>query len=120
MTFLIIDDDKNITMMLQTYFESQKIPCKIANDGKSALEAIRKQRFDVILLDLAMPGFSGFDVLDQLKKENLVELNNILIITATKLNDNEAQDLLSNGVRRIIKKPFSLSELRKEIEEIDS
>jgi DNA-binding response OmpR family regulator len=66
---LVIDDNKEMTDMLSTYFETQDIEVVAFNDGRQGLEAIRNESLDLILLDLAMPNFSGLDVIDYLDKE---------------------------------------------------
>jgi len=52
---LVIDDNAEITDVVKVYCESQKIECHSANDATEGLSAIRKEDFDLILLDLAMP-----------------------------------------------------------------
>ena len=93
---LAIDDNKEITDMLSLYFESQGIEFTAINEGMLGLEAIRNEDPNIILLDLAMPNFSGLDVVDYLKKENLVESRNIIIFTASSVN-NEVFDVLSEN-----------------------
>ena len=66
MKVLAIDDNKEITDMLSLYFESQGIEFTAINEGMQGLEAIRNEDPNIILLDLAMPNFSGLDVVDYL------------------------------------------------------
>ena len=89
--------------MLSTYFETQDIEVVAVNDGKQGLEAIRNESLDLILLDLAMPNFSGLDVIDYLDKENLIESNNIVLFTASSVKD-ELLEELKNGIKDIPKK----------------
>jgi DNA-binding response OmpR family regulator len=107
---LVIDDNRETTDMLSTFFESQDIECIAINDGRQGLEAIRNESLDLILLDLAMPNFSGLDVVDYLKKEKLIESKNIVIFTASSVKD-ELLDDLKNGIKGILKKPVDLNEL---------
>jgi DNA-binding response OmpR family regulator len=118
MKFLVIDDDANITEMLQTYFESKKIQCLVTNNGKEGLEIIRKEKLDAIILDLKMPKFSGFNVFDQLKRENLIRKNTVIVFTAAKTYDKSMRDMQSSGVKRVIRKPCSLIELEAEINQV--
>ena len=66
--------------------------------------------FDLILLDLAMPDFSGFDVIKSLKQDGLLESKNIVIFTASS-NQDLLYEVRNNGVKEIFKKPFSLDQL---------
>ena len=64
MKILVIDDNAEITGVVNVYCESQNIECHTANDATEGLAAIRKEDFDLILLDLAMPEVSGVDIVD--------------------------------------------------------
>lgn len=105
---LAIDDNKEITDMLSLYFESQGIEFTAINEGMRGLDAIRNEDPNIILLDLAMPNFSGLDVLDYLKKENLVESRNIIIFTASSVNNDGLKKI---GVKGILKKPVDMNAL---------
>jgi DNA-binding response OmpR family regulator len=108
---LVIDDNDEITELLKDYFEFEKIECIVINDGRTGLEELRskKRSYDFILLDLAMPGFSGMDIFNKLKEENLLDSNNIVIFTASSQKDNE---MLREGAKYILRKPFSLDEIK--------
>ena len=111
MKVLAIDDNKEITDMLSLYFESQGIEFTAINEGMRGLEAIRNEDPNIILLDLAMPNFSGLDVVDYLKKENLVESRNIIIFTASSVNNEVFDGLKKIGVKGILKKPVDMNAL---------
>ena len=55
----------------------------MVNDGQEGLECIRNNKFDLILLDVAMPEFSGENVIESLKQDELIESKNIVIFTAS-------------------------------------
>jgi DNA-binding response OmpR family regulator len=75
------------------------------------LEAIRNEDTNIVLLDLAMPNFSGLDVVDYLKKENLVESRNIIIFTASSVSHEVFDGLKKLGVKGILKKPVDMNAL---------
>jgi len=112
---LVIDDNKDTTELLKDLFETEDIECIIINEGRKGLEEIRKDKglYDFILLDLTIPEFSGWDIFEKLKKEKLVESKNIIIFTATTKTNNEIDELIKDGVKYVLKKPFSLEELIK-------
>ena len=113
MKVLAIDDNKEITDMLSLYFETQGIDFKAVNDGKQGLESIRNLDSNLVLLDLAMPNFSGVDVIDYLKKENLIESRNIIIFTASSVSNDLFEDLKKIGVKGILKKPVDMNDLEE-------
>jgi len=53
--------------------------------------------FDIVLLDLAMPEFSGFDVLEGMKKEGIIDKAKIVLLTASSITDQEIEKLLKPG-----------------------
>ena len=111
MKLLVVDDNEEITEGIKYYFSTdQTIDCEVTNDGPQGLERIRNDKFDLILLDLAMPDFSGFDVVKSLKQDGLLESKNIVIFTASS-NQDLLKEVRNNGVKEIFKKPFSLDQL---------
>src|ERR1044072_9926090 len=97
--------------MLALYFETQGIEFNAINDGQEVLEAIRNKDTDLVLLDLAMPKFSGVDVVDYLKKENLLDSKNIIIFTASSVSRQLFDGLIKRGIKGILKKPVDMNEL---------
>ncbi|MEW6589020.1 MAG: response regulator, partial [Thermoproteota archaeon] len=57
MDILIVDDNKDITNMFSKYFKLKNHNVSVANSGQNGLQMIETQKFDVILLDIAMPDF---------------------------------------------------------------
>jgi DNA-binding response OmpR family regulator len=107
---LVVDDSPEIREVLSLYFEHENIDYELIDNGTDGLEAIRKNNFDLILLDLAIPGFSGLDVIDSLKKDGIFESRNIVIFTASS-NPNLLKELGNSGAKEIFKKPCSLGDL---------
>jgi two-component system OmpR family response regulator len=112
---LVIDDNKDTTEMLDDFFDSEGIECIVVNEGKKGLEEIRNYKvgYDLILLDLTIPEFSGWDIFKKLKEENLLESNNVIIFTASTKTNNEIDELIKEGAKYVLKKPFSLEELEE-------
>ena len=106
MKILLIDDNSDITKMLQKYVTIKGHSCSVANDGKSGLDFINTQEFDVIILDIAMPTFSGNDVIDALHKNGKIKNQNIVTLTASILTGDIESTLKSKGVNLCLKKPI--------------
>lgn len=87
----------------------------VSNDGKTGLNLIQSEKFDVIVLDLAMPGFTGFDILDSLEENNLLKKLKIVILTAAEISEKEVEKLLKRGVNKVLKKPIPLDDLEKNL-----
>ena len=64
-----------------------------------------------MLLDLAMPDFSGYDVINELVKENKIKDQKIIVLTATTLDEDSISKLKKNGVHHVQRKPMDASVL---------
>ncbi len=81
------------------------------NNGIEGLQAIRDEKFDVVLLDLAMPDFSGADVIDTLVKEGIMNKQKVIIFTASSATEEEYGPLLEKGAHSVLKKPIDVDDL---------
>jgi len=112
---LLIDDNQSITKVISQYLTVQGHECTVSNDGKIGLAFIQNTKFDVIILDLAMPGFTGFDVLDYLEENGLLKKLKIVILTAAELSEKDTENLLKRGVNKVLKKPIPLNILEESL-----
>lgn len=112
MKILVIDDSQEIAEALKFWLENEGVTVEVITDGSTGLDMIRNRQFDLILLDVAMPDFTGLDVIDSLKNEGLLESKNIIIFTASA-DKNLFERLKNSGVKGILKKPSSLQELEE-------
>ena len=122
MKVLVIDDNKDLTEAISYSLEDQDIELKIINQGKEGLDEILRERgkYNVILPDIAMPEFSGMDILARLKKEDVIKSENIIIFTASSITDRDIDDFVKSGAKGILKKPVSLDDLTQLIEKYRS
>jgi len=119
MNILGIDDNEDILKLLDTVISSKGHDFTQVDNGKEGIKLIEEQNFDAILLDLAMPGFSGLDVIESLKKSNKLKDQKIIIFTASSATEKEIGELLKNeGVSSCIRKPVDIKTLIKEVEDI--
>ena len=103
---LVVDDNDDITGLLNDLLESGGYDVTPVNNGKDALDLILKETFDVILLDVTMPEFSGLDVIKSLKNSGDLEKNKVILFTAASIADQEIQDWIKMGVKDCLRKPF--------------
>ena len=118
MKLLVIDDNKDLTEAIYDSLDSSEIECKMINDGKTGLDEILNERgkYNLILLDIAMPNFSGMDILQKLKNEDILRSENIIIFTASSITDRDIDDFVASGAKGVLKKPVSLNNLTELIE----
>ncbi len=88
----------------------QGISCTVANDGQQGLFEIQKREYDLILLDIAMPEYTGFDILSQLQRQG-VPHKTIVVLTAWHVKEEDFKDYKDVGVKEILKKPIGVGSL---------
>ena len=115
LNILIIDDNEQITKMLTTFLELKNHKCQVANDGKQGLELIQENKHDVILLDLAMPEFDGYSVINALENKNQLKNNKIIVFTASTITQEELDKLVNRGITSYILKPVDIDLLLSKI-----
>lgn len=111
---LVVDDDKAIARLLSIIFERNNIAVDVACDGQAGLDRLSHETYDVVLLDLMLPGTNGFDVIRALKAGQREVLARTIVLTAASermLRDFDDARL----VRRVIRKPFDIDELLAEV-----
>ena len=112
---LIIDDDPSIPKLLQKFIDLYDFTLYSANNGKSGLELILKNKYDVILLDFMMPEYSGMELLSDLEKKRDISKMNIFLFSAADIKQQTLNDLKSMGVKEIMRKPIKLHDFLKTI-----
>lgn len=104
---LIADDNKQIVSILTEYAKKEGFTVVAAYDGEEALDLATKENFNLILLDVMMPGLDGFEVCRQIRKSSQVP---IIMVTA-RSEDFERIMGLDTGADDYIVKPFSPGEV---------
>ena len=105
--------------MFSTYLSAKGHDCIVTNNSKNGLNFILKQNFDMVLLDLAMPELSGYDIIDHLEKVGIIKRMKIVVFSAMKPTEEEISKLLMKGVYCFMKKPVELDDLNKIITDIE-
>ncbi len=104
---LVVDDTKNVQVLLNDFLSSQDFEVLVASDGREALEAVRDAAPDLILLDIMMPNMDGYQFISQLRRASCIP---VIMITAKQ----QEADIIKGfdlGADDYITKPFRLREL---------
>ena len=120
MKLCIIDDNTSITNMCSQLAKIKGHDCIVANDGRTGLSLLENEIFDAVILDLAMPGFSGADVINSLDKDGKMDKQKILVLTASSVSDDEIEDLKKHGVKTFLKKPVKMDALLRTLENLSN
>lgn len=115
LNILIIDDNEQITKMLTTFLELKNHNCTVTNEGRRGLSLIEEEKFDVVLLDLAMPEFDGYAVINALESKDMLKSSKIIVFTASTISQQELDKLVSRGVNSYILKPIDIDILLAKI-----
>ncbi len=117
MTALIVDDDKQMRLLIRALLEAEGIECHEAEDGFKALTAARTIHPDVVMLDVMLPGLDGYKVSRMLKfDENFADIKIIMVTSRERPADKETG--YSTGADRYVTKPFKPQELIRVIREV--
>jgi len=112
---LIIDDNEQITKMISSFLDLSNHDCTIVNDGKDGIELIKTKQYDSIVLDLAMPEFDGYEILDTLKNEDPSQISKIIILTASSIPLETVKKFKELGVSSCLQKPVDIDQLLSKI-----
>ena len=104
---LVVDDEKRMVRFIQLNLEQDGFQVVTANNGSEALEQVRTQLPDLILLDIMMPDINGFEVLKRIREVNTVP---VIMLTAKGEEEDRIQGL-ELGADDYITKPFSPREM---------
>ena len=111
---LVVDDEKSIVKGIKFSLEQDDMKVEVAYDGETALELAKANHYDMILLDIMLPGFSGLEVCQMIR-----EFSDVPIIMLTAKGDDMDKILgLEYGADDYITKPFNILELKARIKAI--
>jgi DNA-binding response OmpR family regulator len=115
MNILIIEDEVSLSESICTYLKEDQYLCEVAYDFETGMEKVLLYDYACIILDIGLPGGSGLEILQELKKEN--KLDGVLIISAkNSLSDKIVG--LETGADDYLSKPFHLPELKARVNAI--
>lgn len=107
MKILVVEDDQEICEMLADFLKSENFEVDTANDGRRACGKFDTESFDLVLLDLMIPGIGGMDVLQHIRSRSVAPV----IILSAKDSETDKTLGLGLGADDYITKPFSLAEV---------
>ena len=104
---LIIDDDKELCVLIKRSVLSEDIEADFCNTGKEGLQKLKEKEYQLVILDVMMPGMDGFETLEEIRKEN-----SLPILMFTSKNDSASKVRgLRAGADDYLTKPFDMDEL---------
>ena len=104
---LIIDDDRELCALIKRSVQSEHIEADFCNTGKEGLQKLKEQEYQLVVLDVMMPGMDGFETLEEIRKENSLP---ILMFTSKNDSISKVRGLRA-GADDYLTKPFDMDEL---------
>jgi two-component system copper resistance phosphate regulon response regulator CusR len=115
MHILVVEDEKKLADALQKGLEAEKHSVRVANTGEEAFFLVTTERFDLLLLDIMLPGRDGIEILKALRQKNLALP--VLILTSKDAIEDRVRGL-GAGADDYLVKPFAFPELLARIQAI--
>jgi DNA-binding response OmpR family regulator len=106
---LIVEDDATIAGNLYSYLEARGFVPDAAYDGRAALSLLTSAHFDVVILDVGLPGMDGYSVLRAMRTEHMLSVPVLMLTARDELDDKLAG--FSHGADDYLTKPFALAEV---------
>jgi DNA-binding response OmpR family regulator len=111
---MVVDDDQNIRLVLKYRLEKEGYHVLLAGDGVDALEKVKAEKPDLIILDLTMPRMDGFGFLEEMRGNGKASSVPVIVLTAYGFEANRAKGL-ELGAVEFVTKPFSPRQLVAEV-----
>ncbi len=111
-TVLVVEDNKINQMITKKILEKNKMVCTVADNGMDAIKLVQENEFDIVLMDIHMPGISGVEATQEIRKFN--KHLPIIALTAVTIDEN-LDDFYRAGFNEIIPKPFKTEEFFEKI-----
>lgn len=116
-SILVVDDEPHIVVSIEFLLKQAGYAVRVAHDGDAAHKAVAEQRPDLILLDVMMPGRSGYEVCQAIRAAPGGEAIKIIMLSA-KSRDVEQEKGLAVGADAYVTKPFSTRDLVERVDRL--
>ena len=107
---LVVDDDKEIARLLRGYLEKAGFDVLVAHDGRTAVHNLRREKPDLLVLDLMLPDMDGYDITRLVRQEETLRPMPIIMLTA-RVEDSDKIVGLELGADDYVTKPFNPAEV---------
>lgn len=114
---LVVEDDEMISSMYKTKFEADGFEVSLAGNGVLALDLAKKEKPDIIMLDIILPQLDGFSVLEELKKNESTKLIPVVMLTNLGTDEDREKGKRLGAAGYIVKASLSPAEISKKIKE---
>lgn len=114
---LIVEDSKSVSTVLKEVLEADGHTVFLAGDGVAGIAMARREKPDLVLLDLLLPKLNGYEVCNALKRDNDTRHISVLVISTMDSPESIEKAKLC-GAKNFMKKPYNLDDLLREIKKL--
>jgi len=112
---MVVDDEETLVELVSAVMEEGGFEVIVAHDGKECLEKLKKAKPDLILLDMMMPGMSGREVCERIRKDPKTKDLKVIFLTVAKFSETGKDVLQKMKVADYITKPFDNDDLVRRV-----
>jgi two-component system NtrC family sensor kinase len=117
LSVLLIDDEEGLRRAVLSFLKRRGMHAIAVGDGSDALRVLRRERFDVIVSDVRMPGMSGGEFLERLRREHPAMVKRLVFTTGDTFAADTSTLLRDSGVPSLVK-PYDFAKLESMLHEI--
>ena len=114
---VLVDDEPNIIMSLEYTFKKNNFEVFIARDGQEALDILKTEQPDLIILDIMMPNVDGYATIEAIKKDDKHKACKVIFLSA-KNKESDIEKGMMLGANAYMTKPFSIKKLVELVNEL--
>ncbi len=114
---LLVEDDTLISSMYKIKFKADGFEVVIASDGASALELAKKEKPDIVMLDIILPQLDGFTVLEELKKDQTTKHIPVIMLTNLGTTEDKAKGEKLGAIDYLVKASLTPAQVSQRIKE---
>jgi len=111
---LIVDDISTHLLLLQTILHDEGYETDVTDDPKTVIDILMDKEYQVVLLDIMMPGLDGYQVLEKIKANEKLSYVNVIIISA-KTDSWSIKNAMDKGAFDYITKPINIQDVRNKV-----
>ena len=120
MDILLMDDNPQITLLLSKILTNKGHKVTSSNSFDDGLDVLGKKNFDVLIIDVPLPGYDQLSVITELEKEKILSSYKVILFTGLEIPDATILEFKTKGLYSCLKKPLEVEKLLLELSSIPS
>ncbi|MFA5360035.1 MAG: response regulator [Patescibacteria group bacterium] len=115
---LVVEDDPMISSMYKTKFEVDGFEVFTADNGATGLELVKKEKPDIVMLDIILPQLDGFSVLEQIKQDKITKNIPVIMLTNLSTDEDKAKGEKMGALDYLVKASLTPGQISEKIKQI--